>query len=140
MRDSLPSLSSKSKGSKAAKGVKRKADTTTGLSTFDTTSQPLNFEQSTKMATRRESGRPIKKPSKDLPDTAQHVSKARKGKMSEQMKYCSAILKEMFAKKHEGYAWPFYKPVDVQALGLSDYHEIIKHPMDLGTIRVFKLN
>jgi hypothetical protein len=88
------------------------------------------------MSTRRESGRPIKKPSKDLPDTAQHVSKPKKGKMSEQMKYCSQILKELMAKKHAGYAWPFYKPVDAELLQLHDYHEIIKHPMDLGTAKV----
>lgn len=33
------------------------------------------------------------------------------------------------------YAWPFYKPVDAEMLGLHDYHDIIKHPMDLGTIK-----
>ena len=34
------------------------------------------------------------------------------------------------------YAWPFYKPVDAALLGLHDYHEIIKKPMDLGSIKV----
>lgn len=126
----------KTKGVKGAKGVKRKADTTTDISAFDSGFPPTNYEASTKMSTRRESGRPIKKPSKDLPDTVQHVSKARKGKLSEQMKYCANILKELFAKKHAGYAWPFYKPVDAALLGLSDYHDIIKHPMDLGTVKV----
>ena len=33
-------------------------------------------------------------------------------------------------------AWPFLKPVDVQGLGLMDYFQIIKKPMDLGTIKV----
>ncbi|KAL3208207.1 hypothetical protein MRX96_039281 [Rhipicephalus microplus] len=106
-----------------------------------------------KVSTRRESGRPIKKPSKDLPDTQQHSSKPKKGKLTEQMKYCNSILKELFAKKHAGpslnarrprraqqprpgYAWPFYKPVDAELLGLHDYHEIIKHPMDLGTVKM----
>ena len=28
------------------------------------------------------------------------------------MKECRNILKELFSKKHTGYAWPFYKPVD----------------------------
>lgn len=42
----------------------------------------------------------------------------------------------MLSKKHVAYAWPFYKPVDVKALGLHDYLDIIKHPMDLGTIKV----
>ena len=42
----------------------------------------------------------------------------------------------MHSKKHMAYAWPFYKPVDVDGLGLHDYLDIIKHPMDLGTIKV----
>lgn len=120
---------------KVKKGVKRKADTTTLLDSSSYLKQSFEPKPS-KMSTRRESGRPIKKPSKDLPDTAQHVSKPKKGKMSEQMKYCSQILKELFAKKHAGYAWPFYKPVDAELLQLHDYHEIIKHPMDLGTAKV----
>ncbi|XP_045546674.1 bromodomain-containing protein 4 isoform X3 [Salmo salar] len=41
----------------------------------------------------------------------------------------------MLSKKHIAYAWPFYKPVDAHALGLHDYHIIIKHPMDLGTVK-----
>ena len=36
----------------------------------------------------------------------------------------------------QGYAWPFYKPVDADALDLHDYHEIIKKPMDLSSIKV----
>lgn len=65
------------------------------------------------------------------------VGGARKGgKLGEQMKHCDAILKEMLSKKHAAYAWPFYKPVDAEALQLHDYHDIIKHPMDLSTVRV----
>ncbi|KAK8773820.1 hypothetical protein V5799_011648 [Amblyomma americanum] len=137
------------------KGVKRKADTTTPLPLEPggygggSTGAPPEAKSS-KVSTRRESGRPIKKPSKDLPDTQQHSSKPKKGKLTEQMKYCNSILKELFAKKHAGpsprrprraqqprpgYAWPFYKPVDAELLGLHDYHEIIKHPMDLGTVK-----
>ncbi|KAI9541706.1 hypothetical protein NQZ68_027070 [Dissostichus eleginoides] len=37
------------------------------------------------------------------------------------MKHCDAILKEMLSKKHAAYAWPFYKPVDAEALELHDY-------------------
>uniref|UniRef100_A0A4W6BVI8 Bromodomain containing 3 n=1 Tax=Lates calcarifer TaxID=8187 RepID=A0A4W6BVI8_LATCA len=33
------------------------------------------------------------------------------------------------------YAWPFYKPVDAEALQLHDYHDIIKYPMDLSTVK-----
>uniref|UniRef100_A0A8C5X300 Bromodomain-containing protein 2 n=1 Tax=Malurus cyaneus samueli TaxID=2593467 RepID=A0A8C5X300_9PASS len=66
-------------------------------------------------------------------DSGHQTSK--KGKLSEQLKYCNGILKELLSKKHAAYAWPFYKPVDASALGLHDYHEIIKHPMDLSTIK-----
>ncbi|KAF3835704.1 hypothetical protein F7725_028262 [Dissostichus mawsoni] len=45
------------------------------------------------------------------------------------------MLKEMLSKRHYAYAWPFYTPVDAVSLGLHDYHDIIKQPMDLGTIR-----
>eukprot|EP01111_Echinosteliopsis_oligospora_P010886 TRINITY_DN3468_c0_g1_i1.p1 TRINITY_DN3468_c0_g1~~TRINITY_DN3468_c0_g1_i1.p1 ORF type:complete len:439 (+),score=112.36 TRINITY_DN3468_c0_g1_i1:287-1603(+) len=35
------------------------------------------------------------------------------------------------------YAWPFNQPVDVDQLGLTDYREIIKTPMDLQTIMYY---
>merc|ERR1712002_579202 len=55
--------------------------------------------------------------------------------MSNQMKYCANFIKELSSKKHEAYAWPFYKPVDAEELGLYDYADIIKQPMDLATVR-----
>lgn len=55
---------------------------------------------------------------------------------NEQLKFCNDILKEMLSKKHVAYAWPFYKPVDAVALQLHDYHDIIKYPMDLSTVKV----
>ncbi|KAL1131413.1 hypothetical protein AAG570_011030 [Ranatra chinensis] len=58
-----------------------------------------------------------------------------KEKLSESLKACNEILKELFSKKHFNYAWPFYKPVDAEWLGLHDYHDIIKKPMDLGTVK-----
>lgn len=57
-------------------------------------------------------------------------------KQQEQLRYCAGLVREMLSKKHTAYAWPFFKPVDVHALGLHDYHDIIKHPMDLSTIKV----
>lgn len=51
-----------------------------------------------------------------------------------QLRYCSQLLKELFSKRHLEYAWPFYKPVDVKGLGLTDYFDIIEKPMDMGTV------
>lgn len=42
----------------------------------------------------------------------------------------------VMCKSFQGYAWPFYKPVDAEWLGLHDYHEIVKKPMDLGSVKV----
>ncbi|XP_062937918.1 bromodomain-containing protein 3 isoform X2 [Cynocephalus volans] len=123
------------------KGVKRKADTTTPTTSAITASRsesppPPSDPKQAKVVARRESGgRPIKPPKKDLEDgeVPQHAGK--KGKLSEQLRYCDSILREMLSKKHAAYAWPFYKPVDAEALELHDYHDIIKHPMDLSTVK-----
>lgn len=69
------------------------------------------------------------------PSVNQNLVPKNKEKLSESLKSCNEILKELFSKKHSGYAWPFYKPVDAKMLGLHDYHEIIKKPMDLGTVK-----
>ena len=42
------------------------------------------------------------------------------------------VLKPMW--EHQ-FAWPFKDPVDTILLGIPDYFDIIKKPMDLGTIR-----
>ncbi|XP_073109193.1 transcription factor GTE4 isoform X1 [Elaeis guineensis] len=47
-------------------------------------------------------------------------------------KSCSALLQKLM--KHK-YGWVFNTPVDVKGLGLNDYYSIIKHPMDLGTVK-----
>lgn len=65
----------------------------------------------------------------------QAQSAKNKEKLTESLKCCNEILKELFSKKHSGYAWPFYKPVDAELLALHDYHDIIKKPMDLGTVK-----
>jgi hypothetical protein len=69
------------------------------------------------------------------PGSTTQFPQKNKEKLSDALKSCNEILKELFSKKHSGYAWPFYKPVDAELLGLHDYHDIIKKPMDLGTVK-----
>ncbi|XWS10947.1 hypothetical protein CRYUN_Cryun38cG0042100 [Craigia yunnanensis] len=45
---------------------------------------------------------------------------------------CSNLLGKLM--KHK-FGWVFNKPVDVKGLGLHDYYSIVKHPMDLGTVK-----
>ncbi|KDR13641.1 Homeotic protein female sterile [Zootermopsis nevadensis] len=138
---------------KVKKGVKRKADTTTPTAnSFDPPFTPME-SKSAKISTRRESGRQIKKPQRQTEDGLPFHQAALplmssglssqpppsggkpKDKLNDSLKACNEILKELFSKKHSGYAWPFYKPVDAELLGLHDYHDIIKKPMDLGTVK-----
>ncbi|XP_068345794.1 transcription factor GTE8-like [Pyrus communis] len=48
------------------------------------------------------------------------------------MKQCEALLKRLMA--HQS-SWLFKEPVDVVKLNIPDYFTVIKHPMDLGTIK-----
>jgi len=107
---------------KKKQGVKRKADTTTG-------------DSSGEIGDDKKPARQIKKPVKDMPDTLPQHSSKPKNRMSEAMKACNEIIKEMFSKKHSAYAWPFYKPVDTEQLDLHDYKQVIKKPMDLGSVK-----
>lgn len=49
------------------------------------------------------------------------------------MRSCRQILMKMMKKKN-GHV--FNTPVDVKGMGLYDYYDIIKHPMDLGTVKL----
>ena len=90
------------------KGVKRKADTTTptaAVPTIATAPEDPTYEppgvKGGSIANRRESARQIKRPKKDLPDDqAQHSTKSKKRPLTEQLKHCNNIIKELFAKKH----------------------------------------
>ena len=116
---------------KTQAGVKRKADTTT--------EEEGGAEPPAKLsaAARRESGRPVKRPTKDTAAAFDFASLPHrfKGRLTEQLKFCQRVIIEMFSKRHKPFAWPFYEPVDVEGLKLADYYEKIKQPMDFGTIK-----
>lgn len=44
------------------------------------------------------------------------------------------VLMELQSSSNEAFTYPFLEPVDAQKLNLTDYHRIIKKPMDLSTI------
>ncbi|CAI5956952.1 unnamed protein product, partial [Closterium sp. NIES-65] len=52
--------------------------------------------------------------------------------MADMLQRAGSIVKQLL--KHR-FGWVFAEPVDAESLGLPDYHDIISHPMDLGTIR-----
>ncbi|XP_043543234.1 bromodomain-containing protein 3-like isoform X2 [Chiloscyllium plagiosum] len=121
------------------KGVKRKADTTTpstcAMAASKSPPAASAEPKPSKLACRRESGCLTKQTRKEVEEVELQPSVGKKGKLTEHLRHCDSILRELLSKKHAAYAWPFYKPVDAEALELHDYHEIIKHPMDLSSVK-----
>ncbi|KAE8718193.1 Transcription factor GTE8 [Hibiscus syriacus] len=48
------------------------------------------------------------------------------------MKQCEGLLKRLMGHQ---YGWVFNQPVDIVKLNIPDYFNVIKHPMDLGTVK-----
>ena len=68
-------------------------------------------------------------------DIYPYESKKPKSKRLQQaMKFCQGVLKELTAKKHASYNYPFLEPVDPVSMNLPTYFDYVKEPMDLGTI------
>ena len=94
--------------------MKRKADTTTPHASIippnpsykpltpSYPGPPLSLSQTpASISSRRESGRPVKKPKKDLDDEpVQHCAKVKKEPLTEALKHCGNILRELLSKKH----------------------------------------
>ena len=76
---------------------------------------------------RRASTRAVRPPPRGLPGSYANSSR--------QMRHCLEIIRDLHQKKHYDYAWPFYEPLNWEALGLVDYPDIIDQPMDLGTVK-----
>ncbi|PKA58947.1 Transcription factor GTE4 [Apostasia shenzhenica] len=60
------------------------------------------------------------------------IGDANQGICTPAFRSCRDLLSKLMKHKH---GWVFNAPVDVKKLNIPDYHSIIKHPMDLGTIR-----
>ncbi|XP_027507646.1 bromodomain testis-specific protein isoform X2 [Corapipo altera] len=125
---------------KAKKGVKRKADTTTPTTSIVTASGDFSAmfdERKAVKACRGENERMVtnKLLKRSLPHSQQSPGIIKKIQLSEKLKHCNAILKEMFSKKHAAYAWPFLKPVDAASFSTGENQGIAKCPTDLRTIK-----
>ncbi|XP_034476130.1 bromodomain testis-specific protein [Drosophila innubila] len=60
---------------------------------------------------------------------------SKRAKSSPEISACKAIMRNLFSKRYKSFAWVFYHPIDANFLGLYDYHDIVKEPMDLSTIK-----
>lgn len=122
---------SPSQPAKVKKGVKRKGEAITPVTAYDPHINATPVDAKTaKISTRRESGRQIKKPVRAEMDglvpyhqstmapcintpisttQAQHAQHNKsKEKLSDALRYCNEILKELFCKKHSVSSHLFY--------------------------------
>ena len=92
---------------------------------------PIIRRESTTFGDRpkREIHRP---PPRDLPYA---ISKPKKKKYQYELKFCEKVLAELGKPKYAALSFPFMAPVDPVALNIPTYHNIIKKPMDFGTIK-----
>lgn len=60
-------------------------------------------------------------------------------KPSSEIIACKTIVRHLFSKRYKHLAWIFYDPIEPEVLGLSDYNQIVKEPMDLTTVK-YRLN
>ena len=67
-----------------------------------------------------------------MPETGKNVSGV-KYPITNQIQYFKRTISPA-VHKHK-FAWPFHKPVDPVALGLPDYFDVIKEPMDMSKIK-----
>ncbi|NXO87160.1 BRDT protein, partial [Sitta europaea] len=125
--------------SKAKKGVRRKADTTTPATSIVTangdSSATFNERKAVK-ACRGENECMVRNKllKRSLSGSQQPPGIIKKIQLSEQLKHCNAILKEMFSKQHAAYSWPFIKPIEASfSTGVNQ--ATAECPTDLGTIK-----
>ncbi|PAA84200.1 hypothetical protein BOX15_Mlig006432g3 [Macrostomum lignano] len=78
------------------------------------------------------SSRAIKKPKREVVASSNGTAG---GFASDEMRQCSALLRDVSSARQKSINWPFLEPVDVVALGLHDYYDIVTQPMDLSTMR-----
>lgn len=114
-----------------------------------TTLAPSSDEQSSSTHKRRNSGTPTtpisaSRPRRDsqavsrqslTPTTAPTSFSKSTKKSSIDTNFCHATYRELTKKSNQHIVWPFLQPVDPMALGIPDYLEVIKEPMDLSSIK-----
>ncbi|NWV86451.1 BRDT protein, partial [Dasyornis broadbenti] len=125
---------------KAKKGVKRKADTTTPTTSIVTASGESSAMFNQRKVIKACGGEnehmvTNKLLKRSVSDSQEPPGIIKKIQLSKQLKHCNAILKEMSSKKHAAYAWPFLKPVDAASFSTGENQAIAKCHIDLGTIK-----
>lgn len=89
----------------------------------------LGQKRAMPVSSNREIKREVKRPTKNVVLNSTAIKKVE----AAMMRKCGQILSKLMKHKH---GWVFNTPVNAVALGLHNYHQVIKHPMDLGTVKM----
>ncbi|CAJ0638254.1 11827_t:CDS:2 [Entrophospora sp. SA101] len=71
--------------------------------------------------------------SNELPQITQ-PSRRKRTKKNIDLKFCRLVYQELKKRQHFTYAYPFYEPVNTEKLGVPEYYNVIKNPMDLSKV------
>jgi hypothetical protein len=122
--------------------------TTTPVSTNGTTSPRGGKKRGRKPKS-------AQKPPSPVPSDEEEAGRARQGRQRRPSNRFSGVdtsggtisdvamqqcYKLLLVMKNHRWAWPFNQPVDPEKLGIPDYFNIIKKPMDLGSVEKKLLN
>ncbi|OWB73360.1 binding protein [[Candida] boidinii] len=81
-----------------------------------------------------DNGRPKRAIHPPKPKDMPYDIRPKKKKFQAELRFCQQTLKELMSKKYDSISYPFLEPVDPIALDCPSYFEIVKEPMDLGTV------
>jgi bromodomain-containing factor 1 len=111
------------------------AGTNIAAVTAPTTSPTANRRKSTSESDSVAASRPKRKIVPPKAKDLEYHTKPKNKKFAAELRFCNQTIKELMSKKHYNYNFPFLAPVDTVALNIPNYREIVKQPMDLGTIQ-----
>ncbi|KAG7902994.1 hypothetical protein KL907_004127 [Ogataea polymorpha] len=81
-----------------------------------------------------DNGRPKREIHPPKPKDMPYDIRPRKKKFQAELRFCQQVIKELMSKKYDSISYPFLVPVDPVALDCPTYFDVVKEPMDLGTI------
>lgn len=126
----LPATTNSGRASTGGKSTRRKATNGTAAANGSADVPKIRREVSS-----FDNGRPKREIHPPKPKDMPYDIRPKKKKYQPELRYCQQIMKEFLSKKYENISWPFLEPVDPVSMDCPTYFDIIKTPMDLGTIQ-----
>lgn len=109
--------------------------TTSGKSTKKGAATSNNGVPKIRRDTDANGGRPKREIHPPKPKDMPYDIRPKKKKYQPELRFSQQVLKELMSKKYESISWPFLEPVDPITMDCPNYFNVVKTPMDLGTVQ-----